>query len=96
MLAQERQGKIYEMIQKEGAVTAAKLMALFGVSIETVRRDRPALAVSLYHRSEDLFTLTAQVADMCGNGYSYHLRRVPCFPCWDLVLYAVPDRLKKA
>ena len=39
MLAQERQYKIYEMIQKEGAVTAAKLMALFGVSIETVRRD---------------------------------------------------------
>lgn len=39
MLAQERQDKISEMIQKDGAVTAAKLMALFGVSIETVRRD---------------------------------------------------------
>ena len=39
MFAQERQDKIYEMLQKDGAVTAAKLMALFGVSIETVRRD---------------------------------------------------------
>lgn len=70
--------------------------AALRASCETVRRDRPALAVSLYHRSEDLFSLTAQVSDMCGDGYSYHLRRVPCFPCWDLVLYAVPDRLKKA
>lgn len=39
MLAQERLDKIYEIIQKDGAVTTAKLMALFGVSVETVRRD---------------------------------------------------------
>lgn len=39
MLAQERQDEIYKMVQKDGAVTVAKLMALFGVSIETVRRD---------------------------------------------------------
>ena len=39
MLAQERQNKIYQMLQKDGAVTVAKLTELFGVSIETVRRD---------------------------------------------------------
>lgn len=39
MLAQERQDKISEMIQKDGAVTVAKLIALFSVSIETIRRD---------------------------------------------------------
>lgn len=39
MLAQERHDKIFQMLQKDGAVTTAKLIALFGVSIETVRRD---------------------------------------------------------
>lgn len=39
MFAQERQEKIYDMIQKSGAVTTALLMKTFDVSIETVRRD---------------------------------------------------------
>jgi len=39
MLANERHNKIYKMIQKDGAVTTAKLMELFDISIETVRRD---------------------------------------------------------
>lgn len=39
MFAQKRQDKIYDMIQRDGAVTTAKLVAHFGVSIETVRRD---------------------------------------------------------
>jgi len=39
MFAKERQKKISELVQKDGAVTTTKLMELFGVSIETVRRD---------------------------------------------------------
>lgn len=39
MLAKERHNKIYALIQNEGAVTASKLVKLFGVSAETVRRD---------------------------------------------------------
>ena len=39
MLATERQQKINEILQKNGAVTTADLMETFGVSIETVRRD---------------------------------------------------------
>ena len=39
MLANERHDRIYEMIQKDGAVTTAKLMEIFDISIETVRRD---------------------------------------------------------
>lgn len=60
----------------------------------TIRRCQPALAISLYHRSEDLFALPRQVFALCGEGYSYHLRRVPCYPAWDLMLYAIPARLK--
>ena len=64
-------------------------------AVDTVRRDCPALAVSLYHRSEDLFYLIHQIAGMCGENYAYYLRRVPCFPAWDLVLYAIPQRMRK-
>lgn len=43
MFANERQDKIYDMIQNNGAVTAAKLVDFFGVSIETIRRDLLAM-----------------------------------------------------
>lgn len=39
MFAKERQDKIYEMIQKNGAITTSHLVEIFGVSIETIRRD---------------------------------------------------------
>lgn len=39
MFANERQDKIYAMIQKNGAVTTSGLMEAFGVSVETIRRD---------------------------------------------------------
>ena len=39
MFAKERQKKISALLQKDGAVTTAGLVELFGVSIETVRRD---------------------------------------------------------
>lgn len=46
MLANERQNKIYEIIKKTGAVTTSKLVDIFGVSVETVRRDLLALEES--------------------------------------------------
>lgn len=39
MLAQKRQSMIQKILQKDGAVTAARLVELLGVSVETVRRD---------------------------------------------------------
>ncbi len=39
MLAKERCDRIYAMIQEQGAVTTAKLVELFGVSTETIRKD---------------------------------------------------------
>ena len=39
MFADERQKRIYDMLQASGAVTTAKLVQSFGVSIETIRRD---------------------------------------------------------
>ena len=39
MFGKERQDKIYDMIRRNGAVSTSKLVKLFNVSIETVRRD---------------------------------------------------------
>lgn len=39
MFANERQDEIYKRIKTDGAVTTAKLVKLFGVSVETIRRD---------------------------------------------------------
>lgn len=43
MFANERQDKIYDMIQNNGAVTTANLVDFFCVSIETIRRDLLAM-----------------------------------------------------
>ena len=39
MFAKERQQKIYLILKEKNAVTTSALVELFGVSIETVRRD---------------------------------------------------------
>lgn len=39
MFAKERQNEIYQLIQKDGAVTTSALVNRFGVSIESIRRD---------------------------------------------------------
>lgn len=39
MFANERQNEIYRMILRDGAVTTTKLVELFCVSVETIRRD---------------------------------------------------------
>ncbi len=62
--------------------------ALLGAR-ETVRRDRCAMAVSLYHKSDDIVTLPRLVREMLGECRMY-LRRPRCIPMWDLTLYVEP------
>ena len=47
-----------------------------------------SLAVSLYHRTDDLFALPRLVHALLPT-HRLYLRRVPCLPMWDLTLYAV-------
>lgn len=69
-------------------VEGAEREGLLGAR-ETVRRDRPALLVSLYHRSEDLFSLVLLCRDLCEN-YRFFLRRTLCLPAWETALVALP------
>lgn len=66
-------------------VEGAESEALRG-AVETLERCRPAMAVSLYHRTEDLWTLPLWLHERLPEKKLY-LRRPWCIPFWDLTLY---------
>ena len=49
---------------------------------------RPALLVSVYHRSEDIFALPLQICEIRPD-YKLYLRRYPYVPAWDLNLICI-------
>lgn len=53
-----------------------------------IRRDQPSMAVSLYHRTDDLWRLPMLVRSLLPR-HRLLLRRVPCIPMWDLTLWAI-------
>ena len=71
-------------------VEGAEWEALRG-SADAIARWKPDLAVSLYHRAEDLWRLPLLVHGMVPT-HKLYLRRPPYIPPWDLCLYAVRDR----
>jgi FkbM family methyltransferase len=68
-------------------VEGAEKEALRGC-YETIERHSPALLVSVYHRSEDLFALPLQIAESFPK-YKLYLRKFRYIPAWDVNLYAV-------
>ena len=68
-------------------VEGAELQALQGAT-HLVQRSRPVLALSLYHRPQDLWELPLALADMCEN-YRLSIRQ-HFANSFDSVLYAVP------
>ncbi len=73
-------------------VEGAEKEALLG-SAETIKAHRPALLVSAYHRSEDIFELPLLVNSL-EPSYKLYLRRYPYIPAWDLNLLAVAQEKK--
>ena len=55
---------------------------------KTICKYCPALAVSVYHRSEDIFALALQLKELCPE-YKLYLRRREYIPAWDTILFAV-------
>ena len=70
-------------------VEGAETEALLG-SRTIIERDTPALLVSAYHRSHDLFRLPLLVHEL-NPDYRLYLRRMAGVPAWDINLYAVSD-----
>ena len=70
-------------------VEGAETEALLG-SRAIIERDTPALLVSAYHRSADLFRLPLLVHEL-NPDYRLYLRRMAGVPAWDINLYAVKE-----
>ena len=67
-------------------VEGAEKEALEGC-YSTIREYSPALLVSVYHRSEDIFALPIQISEAFPD-YKLYLRKFRYIPAWDLNLYA--------
>lgn len=65
-------------------VEGAEREAIEG-SRKTILSHRPALLVSAYHKSEDIFALPLQIHALCPD-YKLYYRRYPYIPAWDLNL----------
>ncbi len=57
-------------------------------SHKTIKRHLPALLISLYHRSEDIFELPLLIHEKYPD-YKLYIRRREYIPAWDTVLVAV-------
>lgn len=68
-------------------VEGAEMAALEG-SFETITRHAPALLISLYHRSRDIFELVLYMKEK-HPGYKLYLKRLRCLPAWELDLIAL-------
>ena len=69
-------------------VEGAENNALVG-SFETIKKSRPVLLVSIYHRSRDIFSLPEFVVREF-VGYKLFVRRLYSIPAWELNLIALP------
>ena len=68
-------------------VEGAEVSALRGAA-RTLVKHRPVLALSCYHRADDLWVLSDLLNDLA-PGYQFHLRQHAC-NSFDLVLYGIP------
>ena len=61
--------------------------AIRGAS-QTIKKDKPKMLISAYHRSSDLFAIPRLVMSL-NPGYRVYLRHSPCIPAWEVNYYFV-------
>jgi len=69
-------------------VEGAEIPALRGAR-ELIKRSRPVLAISLYHRPQDVWEIPEQLTGICSS-YSIYIRQ-HYFNSFDSVLYLIPN-----
>lgn len=68
-------------------IEGAESQSLYGCS-ELIKKHCPKLAISIYHKPEDIFDLLKLILSF-NNNYKFYLRHYSCVD-WDTVLYALP------
>lgn len=73
-------------------VEGAERETLLGMA-DTIRRCRPKLLISAYHKPDDFITLPLLLHRLCPD-YRMTLHRTPCIPAWEIqILAECPDTL---
>lgn len=80
------QEQVVSMIKLD--IEGAELEALKGAK-QTIIRDKPLLAISIYHKKEDIYTIPEYIMEL-DLGYHFYLRHYS-FSDYDTVLYAVQE-----
>ena len=57
---------------------------------ETIRRCKPKMLLSAYHKPDDFITLPRLIQSIYPN-YRLYLRRSHCIPAWEIQICALPD-----
>ena len=70
-------------------VEGAEKEAILG-SLNSIRAHSPALCISLYHKSEDLWELPLMIREIYPD-YKLYIRRREYVPAWDTVLLAIKE-----
>lgn len=78
-------GRSIDIIKMD--LEGAEGQAILGAE-ETIKRSRPAMLISAYHRTEDLFALPGQVLGMAPD-YRIYLRKDPCLPAWGISYFFI-------
>lgn len=68
-------------------VEGAEKEAILG-SVKSIQNNETDLLVSLYHKSEDLFSLPLMLKEILPQ-HKFYLRKHPYIPAWDINLYIV-------
>ena len=70
-------------------IEGAEMKALFG-GINIIRRDKPLLAISIYHYVEDYYRIMQFLLKNAGGRYKYYIRQHALI-YGETVLYAIPE-----
>lgn len=70
-------------------IEGAELKALQGAA-ETIKNNKPALAICVYHRRADLITIPQFIKNIHSD-YKMYIRKHDMASLYDLVLYAIPE-----
>ena len=71
-------------------VEGAEYDAVIG-GANVIRNFLPVMAISIYHKVEDLYRIALKVEDLCPRKYSYYIRHYSPTVI-ETVLYAIPER----
>ena len=69
-------------------IEGAETEALKGAKM-IIKRDKPVLAISIYHKPEDIIELPELISDI-HEGYKFYLRHYS-LSWYDTVLYAISE-----